>query len=74
MPDSIWYLLFFTGYGWLNGFLSIKLYHWNNKRADMKVMKYIRIKHPDSTITLSTVESSEREALDRLKEKLDALS
>lgn len=74
MPDLVWYLLFFAVYGWLNGYLSIKLYHWNNRRMDKKFMKYIRIERPDSIITLSSVEATEREALDKIKEQLDASS
>lgn len=74
MPEFFWYLLLFAVYGWLNGYLSIKLYHWYNRRRDTKFMKYIRIRHPDSVITLSSVDASEREALDKIKEQLDASS
>lgn len=55
-----------------NGWCTIKLYHWDNNRRDMKFLKHLKIEYPDSVIILSSVSSSDRESLNKLKEKLDA--
>ena len=65
----MWPLLF------IHGWLVIQLYHWNNKRLDKKFMKYVRIEFPDnSVVTLSSVSTSDPEALKQIKEHLDDLS
>lgn len=56
----------------LNGWITIKMHHWNNKRRDMKFLKHLTIDNRGaSTITLSSVGSTDHEALNKIKEQLD---
>lgn len=65
-------LLFYFLFGLSNSLLTLKLYHLNNKRRDLKFLRHLMIEHRGaSTITLTSVSSSDREALDKIKEQLD---
>ena len=50
------------------------LYHKRVKRREKHFLRHLRIEFPESTVILSAMESSDLEALDKLKEQLDALS
>lgn len=58
----------------LNARVAIWTYHWNNRRRERKFLCHLKIEHPDSTITLTSVASSDWDALNKIKEQLDVLS
>jgi hypothetical protein len=73
-------VLEFLGYFWLGvvytilfRILVIRLYHWQNRRRNQRFMKHLRVKYPGGSLTLSSIESSDREALNKIKEQLDEL-
>jgi len=66
-----WGFFFYTViYGALVGRISIWIYHLQNEYHDKKFMKYLRIQYPDSVITLSSVSTSDAQALNKIKEQL----
>lgn len=74
MLEFLGYLWLFFVYAWIAGFATIQLYKWNQKRNDEKFLRYLKIRFPDSKdITLSSVASSDEEALTNIKEQLDEL-
>jgi hypothetical protein len=59
---------------YLNGLIAIQLHHHRNRRLQKRFLRHARIEHPDATVILSVCESSDRKALQNIKEQLDALS
>lgn len=54
-----------------NGWLSIRLYHWNNKRKDKRFLRHLHIWFPDAaTIDLVALESTDEEAIHKIKEQV----
>lgn len=67
-----WGLLpLFVFYGWLNGYATLKLHHWTNRRREVLFLKHLKLEHPDSVITLSSVETSDKEALAKIERQLN---
>lgn len=61
-------------YGTICGRFSIWANHWYNGYRDKRFLKHLRITHPiGSHITLSSVSTSDAEALAKIKEQLDKL-
>lgn len=58
----------------VNGWLSIQMYHSNNRRLEKRFLRHVRITHPETLIVISAVESTDRQALKKIKEQLDAIS
>lgn len=54
-----------------NSYITLKVYHWGNKRREMKFLKHLKILYPDGDILLSTVATSDHKALEMLKAQLD---
>jgi len=63
-------VLWFTAALIVNGWLTIQLYKWNNKRRDTKFLKALHVQHPDWTYTFYSVESSDKDALDKIERQL----
>lgn len=73
MPDLVVQTLLMIPVLILNGWLTIKLYHWNNKRRDKKFLRHLIVdRRGATTITMSVVGPNEAETLDKMKEQLDA--
>lgn len=53
-----------------NGWVAIKIDHWNQKRREMKFLKYVKIKYPDATIIFSAIATSDNEAMRQIREQL----
>lgn len=74
MTDFLIHFAVWTVVLFINSWVTIKMYHFNNRRRQKLFLRHLRIEHPESTIILSALESSDLEALDNLKEQLDELS
>lgn len=56
----------------LNGRIAIWLHMWFQHRREVRFLKHLKVKYPDSEIILSTIATSDMQALRQLKEQLDA--
>ena len=74
MLEFFAYFLLAAGFCIINSAVAMSIYHWDNRRREMKFLRHLRIEHPGSVITLSAVESSDRAALNQIKEQLDTFS
>lgn len=54
-----------------NGFVAIGLYKRSQIRREVKFLKQVRIKYPNSTITFTSIETSDSEAMERLRKQLE---
>lgn len=54
-----------------NSWFSVWTYKRNLKRRETKFLKHLRIENPDATISLITVETSDAEAMEKIREQLD---
>lgn len=55
----------------LNGYLAIRVDHWLNKKREQRFLKHVRIKYPDSTIMFTSIETSDAQAMHRLRDQLE---
>lgn len=58
----------------VNQWMATWLYHRRIRRTQERFLRHLRIEHPDSTIVLSAMASSDLDALRKLKRQLDELS
>lgn len=65
------FFIYMVLYSAVCGRVAIWTYHFQNNYRDKKFLKHLKIENPDSTITLSSVESSDWQALNEIKEELD---
>jgi hypothetical protein len=61
----------------LSNWASLRTYKWSQKwvekKRDLKFLRAIQIDYPEATITTYSVASTEQEAIDKVKEQLDAI-
>lgn len=55
-----------------NGYVTLQVYHQINIRREMRFLKHLKIKHPDAVVIFSAIETSDHEALKKLKAQLDS--
>lgn len=55
-----------------NGYVTLRVYHRLNRMREMRFLKHLKIKHPDAVVIFSAIETSDYEALKKLKAQLDS--
>lgn len=65
------FFLYTLIYGFVVGRVAIWTHHLYNEYREKQFLKHLRIEYPDSVITLSSVETSDAEALNKIKDQLD---
>jgi hypothetical protein len=53
-----------------NAWFSVWLYKRRLQRRDTKFLKNLKVEHPDFTLSLISIETSDEAAMDKIKEKI----
>lgn len=71
MGELLLQSLFFYPVLIFNGYVAIRVYHWRNRRREMRFLKHLKIKYPHTEIIFSSIATSDAEAMKMLEEQLD---
>jgi hypothetical protein len=71
MSDLLLQVVLFIPVLLVNGWLAIRIDHWNSKRREKQFLKRVQLKYPNASITFTAIETSDSDAMRRLREQLE---
>lgn len=71
MSFDIWHSLVIFVVLFVNGRITIWIYHWNNQRNEKKFIKSVQIKYPNAKVSMTSISGRDDVALRKLKKQLE---
>lgn len=62
----VWIVIFFIAMR-----INVWILHWVNKRNDVKFVKALQVRHPDSRFSIVTISGRDSKALEQIKAQLE---